>query len=137
MDAAYCNATKEAKLGVVARNCRLQVCFSTMTKEGNIKSPLQAERKAILFGLQVAREMDYKSIIVETDCLIAVQEISKKQHSLCEWNSIIVDIVELFVDYESCFITHVSRLANALAHNIAKTDRGARDFRLWRYGLPL
>ena len=84
----------------------------------------------------MAREMDYKIIIVEIDCLIAIQEISKKQDSLCEWNSIIVDIVELSVDYESCFITHANRLANALAHNIAKTNCGPGDFRLWRYGLP-
>ena len=37
VDATYCNATKEAKLG----NCRSKVSFLVVTK-GDIKSPLQA-----------------------------------------------------------------------------------------------
>ena len=51
VDAAYCNATKVASLGVIARNSRSKIRFSAVTKEGGIESPLQAEVKAILFGL--------------------------------------------------------------------------------------
>ena len=68
--------------------------------------------------------------------MIAVQEIAKKQDSLCEWNSIILDIVELSADFDFYFITHVNRLANTLTHNLAKSNCGVGDYRLWRYGLP-
>ena len=50
--------------------------------------------------------------------MIAVQKIAKKQDSLYEWNSIILDIVKLSVDFDFYFITHVNRLANTLAHNL-------------------
>ena len=136
VDAALCSVAKEATLGVVARNSRAEIQFSAVTKDRDIESPLHAEMKAILFGLQVTRELEYSSIIVESDCMIAVQEIAKKQDSLCEWNSIILDIVELSVDFKFCVITHVNRLANTLAHNLIKSNCGVGDYRLWRFGLP-
>ena len=101
MDAAYCSVTKVASLGVTARNSRSEIRFSAVTKERGIESPLQAERKAILFGLQVTREMDYRNIILESDCKIAVQEIAKNHKSFCEWTSLVLDIIELSVDFES------------------------------------
>ena len=44
--------------------------------------------------------------------------------------------MELSVDFEFCVITHVNRVANTLAHNLAKSNYGVGVYRLWKYGLP-
>ena len=72
VDVTFCSATKEATLGVVARNSIAAIQFSAVSKERDIESLLYAEMKAILFGLHVAKELEYSSIIVESDCMIAV-----------------------------------------------------------------
>ena len=105
---------------MVAQNKDAEVCLSTVTKIEGIDSPLQAEIKAILFGLQMAKEVDFKNIQMESDCLMAVTKISKNDDSFCEWNNILTDINDISLDYDSCFFSHISRIANALAHNIVK-----------------
>ena len=67
VDTAYYSAANEATLGVVATNSRAEISFSKVTKVLDIESPLHAEMKATIFGLQVARESEYNSIIVESD----------------------------------------------------------------------
>ena len=80
---------------------------------------MQAEIKAIWFDLQVATEMNCRKIQVESDCLLAVSEISKKDESYCEWDCFLSEILDLSLEYESCDFYHISRKANTLAHNIA------------------
>ena len=136
IDAAFCSSSREASLGAVARNTEAEVCFSAVTKLQGFESPLQAEIKAIWFGLQVAREMNYKSIQLESDCLLTVLEISKKDDSYYEWDCFISEILDLSLEYESCDFFHISRKANNLAHNIAKSECILGEHRIWRNELP-
>ena len=71
------------------------ICLSTVTKLEGICSPLQAELNAILFSLQVVWDLHIKDLLVESDSLLAVNEILKKENSFCEWESIITDIWDL------------------------------------------
>ena len=66
-------------------NVNADIFFSTVTKIDDVMSPLQTEIKAILFGLQVAKEMNLRKVQLESDYLVVVREISKKEDSLCEW----------------------------------------------------
>ena len=40
----------------------------------------------------MARERNIENIQLESDCLVAVKEVPKKDESFCEWGSVIVDI---------------------------------------------
>ncbi|XWS63566.1 hypothetical protein CRYUN_Cryun06bG0111000 [Craigia yunnanensis] len=101
VDAAFCNTTRIATLGVVARNEKSEVCYSAVTKSAKTDTPLLAKIKAILFGVQLAKEMNIQKIQLESDCLMAIKEITKKQQSFCEWSSLLFDILDLSTEFES------------------------------------
>ena len=67
---------------------------------------------------------------------MVVREISKKEDFLFEWNSILMDILDLSLDYEHGVITHVSRRVNGLAHNLAKVQCELGEYKIWRNSLP-
>ena len=77
VDTAYSATIKDVSLGVVVRDMIVEVYLSAVAKVENIVSPLQAEIKAILFGLQLVKERNLQDIQVESESLIAVKEISK------------------------------------------------------------
>ncbi|XWS16948.1 hypothetical protein CRYUN_Cryun33cG0025600 [Craigia yunnanensis] len=82
---------------MVIRNADAEVCLSAVTKVEGIMSSFQAEILAILFGLQVANEKDFMDIQVESDCLVAINEISRKQESLSEWGSYWILWIDLWI----------------------------------------
>ena len=62
----------------------------------NIQSLLQAELLAICFGLQLSRSYNFTSVLIESDSLLAVNEISNQSTMMSEWGSIIADILFLW-----------------------------------------
>ena len=67
---------------------------------------------------------------------MAVKEINKKESSSSEWGSIIMDILELSSEFKFCGISHVTRKANILTHNLVKYHCDLGDHRLWRDAFP-
>ena len=114
----------------------IRICLSAVAKTENIGSPLQAEINAILFGLQLVKEMNVPNVHVESDSLIAIIEITKKNDSFCQWDCLLSDILELSLEFNSCFFSHVSRYANTFAHNIAKVQCQLGEHKIWRNSLP-
>ena len=136
VDASFNSNLRTSTVGAVARKLAETITFSTVSTIDNIETPLQAELCAILQGLQVARELNYTNIQLESDCLVAVKEINKKESSSSEWGSIIMDILELSSEFKFCGISHVTRKANILAHNLAKYHCDLGNHRIWRDTLP-
>ena len=79
-----------AKLGVVCKDS-VGVHFSAHGTRKGVQMPLQAELLAMLFGWEIALDKGYKNILLETDSLIAVNEIEKGFLSLCERGNIVFD----------------------------------------------
>ena len=79
----------------------------------------------------MARERNIENIQLESDCLVAVKEVLKKDESFCEWGSVIVDIQDISLEFESCMFYHVNRKANAVAHNLAKYQCQFGEHKLW------
>ena len=116
------------------------VCYTKSPRQKRVEgvvSPLQAEIMAILFGLQVVCEMDYKELLEESDCWIAIQKISKRRDSLREWGCFIMDILDRSLDFNHCFFKHICRSANGLTHNLTKFYCEVGEHRIWRNYLPL
>ena len=95
VDAAFCPRNKVAFLGMVARNESGDFCVCAIMKTDKVDSTLQAELMAIAFGLKMAMEISLPFVCVESDFLMAIQEILKHHDSFCLWKSIISDIFDL------------------------------------------
>ncbi|XWS63816.1 hypothetical protein CRYUN_Cryun06bG0134500 [Craigia yunnanensis] len=68
---------------MVVRDHLGSVLLCAVTRVERIMSPLHAEIKAILFGLEVALDNSFLSLKVESDSLLAIQDILKQAESFC------------------------------------------------------
>ena len=84
----------------------------------------------------MTREQDFKDLMVESDCSLVVKEISQKDESLCEWGSLIKDIQDMSIDFNSCSFNHINRCANVIAHNLAQIECAIGEQMVWRNSLP-
>ncbi|XVF82507.1 hypothetical protein PTKIN_Ptkin16aG0054600 [Pterospermum kingtungense] len=92
MDASFLPLTRDATIGCVVRDHVGVVLGSAAAKIQQVLSPLQAELKALLYGLQMASALNYRRIVLETDCLLAVKEVQKGANSSSEWYAVIKDV---------------------------------------------
>ena len=114
-----------------------QVIFvCAIMKTNKVDTSLQAELMAIAFGLQIAKEFSFPSVRVESDSLMAIQEISKHHVSSYLWESITSDISDLSLYFSFCQFTHIRRSANICAHFIAKLSCALGNVIVWRNTTP-
>ncbi|XVF86532.1 hypothetical protein PTKIN_Ptkin18bG0048700 [Pterospermum kingtungense] len=135
VDASFRPVLGAASVGVVARNHRGEILLSAAKKLCPVVDSLQAEL-AIQYGLCLATEFAYQHILVESDCLLAVNEIHKQGESFSEWYGLVKDIVEATLPFFSCAITHVHREVNRLADSVAKSLAWDCSCMIWRDCLP-
>ena len=125
--------SRNTKFGMVVRDARGEVRLCAVSREDNINSAMHAELfKVILFGLEVTQNNFSEPLIVESDSLLVITEISKKNDSLCEWDGIISDILKLSLEGGSCRFNHIRRFTNVLAHNIVCLYCETGDHLIWR-----
>ena len=58
--------------------------FINFNRFGQVFSSLQAEIMAIKYGLGLARNNSLLFVVIESDSLLAINEISKQESLLCE-----------------------------------------------------
>lgn len=75
---------------------------------------------AILLDLKLAAERSLKVEEVESDALLVVHEINKKEASLSEWFGILNDIHYYANKCEMVSFHHINSEANSFAHGVAK-----------------
>ena len=72
---------KVASLGLVVRNISGAMCLCAVMKIDKVESQLHVELKAVIFGLKIAKEYSFPSILAESDSFMAIQEILKHHES--------------------------------------------------------
>ncbi|KAK2659903.1 hypothetical protein Ddye_006436 [Dipteronia dyeriana] len=129
-DAALNTQQKVSGIGLVIRDCNghnFGVCYR----------PEIAEAMAILRGLQLALKTGLVSASLESDALTVVNMIGTNTVPGSDVGVIIYDILGVLGD--SCFssITFVPRLANKVAHSLAKPTLVYKGEFVWLRDCPL
>ncbi|GLT27057.1 hypothetical protein SLA2020_020850 [Shorea laevis] len=78
-----------------------------------------AEILAICFGVQLGKEFDCSSIIVELDSLNTVQVVASSDECYLTYGALIEDLKERIRLFGSCSFKYVRRNLNDIAHRIA------------------
>lgn len=84
-----------------------------------ILQPRAAELYAVLAGLEVVVSRGWQGVVVETDCLEAVNMVKGSEECFAEEGNIIDKIRRLLCCCSSQGLLHVPRVANRAAHAIA------------------
>ncbi|XVF12029.1 hypothetical protein REPUB_Repub08aG0079500 [Reevesia pubescens] len=100
--------------------------------------PLQAENRAIMFGLTISYEFGARKVMLKTYSLFGINLLYEGEATLWEETSLIIDILEFSSPFYACDAVKLKkglltrRETNSLAHLVAKTDTGSKSFVSWQ-----
>ncbi|XVF56157.1 hypothetical protein PTKIN_Ptkin06aG0094700 [Pterospermum kingtungense] len=117
--------------GTILRDSEGVILFSAVANFFGVTSPLLVELMAIQFRLQMVVELQFSSIWVEFDSLVAIQEIHKGHSSLCEWFVVISNILDLALLCSVSSFLFVRRSFNNLAHQLARVPCALGEHIAW------
>ncbi|KAK1369710.1 hypothetical protein POM88_035802 [Heracleum sosnowskyi] len=111
-DASLCNDGCNG-LGVVARNREAEVIFCATRRVRAFWLPEIAECKALVMALRLGRRYGCANIIIEMDCKLLVDRLSKEAIYHTYLDSFAVGF------FNSLLWSHVKRDGNCVAHHLA------------------
>ncbi|XP_075657295.1 uncharacterized protein LOC142627336 [Castanea sativa] len=126
----------EIGLGVVIRDGTGHVIATSSQK---IRLPHFVETTEVLAALQAivfAKELSVFKVVVEGDCLKAVQALKAREHCNTLYGTIIEDAHNQGASLQACHFQHVRRESNKLAHALARRAVLSADFDVWVEELP-
>ncbi|OVA19136.1 Reverse transcriptase zinc-binding domain [Macleaya cordata] len=135
-------ATKDNTIaaGIVIRNSEGSVLACQNFYDGNHMGEdkaLEAEARACLKGIELAKYLSSNSIILEGDSLILVNILSDDSATI-PWRirSIISDCKLLSSFFNSFSASYVPRRANCVAHSLAKLAISSKNCNSWMNSSP-
>lgn len=107
-------------LGTVARNDKGEVMYAAVRRVRARWSPLIAECRAALFGLEQAQQHGLSEVILASDSASLVNKMSKNLFMFSLVDSVLEDISSVSCNFNSLRWAHVKRDGNSVAHHLAK-----------------
>ncbi|XP_024156261.1 uncharacterized protein LOC112164272 [Rosa chinensis] len=84
-----------------------------------VSSPLHAELLALKTGIELLQAIDVTNVVIESDCLMAVQAVNSLSCDLSSLRALVADIKGLLDGYADMCIIFAPRQANVIAHRLA------------------
>lgn len=107
-------------LSVVARNSDGEVQFAGVRKVRACWAADLAEAKSIEMALRLAKRFGLQEIVVESDCQVVINRLSKKTTFLAAIDLVLQNIISSCDCFVSIVWSHVKRDGNFVAHHLAK-----------------
>ena len=83
-------------------------------------SPVVAEAKAIAFAAKIGKRYGFHHIILESDCQVIINRLSKHALHLSDLDLVLHEITFICSQFLSVSWSHVKREGNYVAHHLAK-----------------
>ncbi|XP_073015730.1 uncharacterized protein [Primulina eburnea] len=123
VDAAFFADTRSMGFGMVARDNEGKcIGCRTMVKEG-LYEVKEGEAMGLREALSWIREMKFNQVIFEMDAQIIVKAVNSTKVDESEFGAIIEDCRSILKQEPSFSVIFISRLANGVAHALAKESR--------------
>ncbi|XP_024175479.1 uncharacterized protein LOC112181303 [Rosa chinensis] len=119
IDGAYVPHLTKGGIGGILRNSRGNVVAAFQRLVHFVSSAFHVELLATQAGLELIRRHNYRSVVIETDCQIAVQDICSASPVLTQYGTLIVDIQTTFKNLQLVRLCFGPRTCNRVAHRLA------------------
>jgi ribonuclease HI len=119
-DGAFSKDSETGDRGVVLRDHHGSFISGACHFFSLVSEPEQAELLACRMGLQLAKSLGLRKVVLETDCATAVVKMVDKELDRSIHGSIVEEIKGLLQDFEEVRVKHVRRSGNMVAHKLAK-----------------
>lgn len=124
-------------LGMVARDTLSLIRAAGVKRIQTSVSPIVGEALSISFGLQIAIQMGWQEVELESDCLLLIHLIRSQSSNRHEEGVLIEDIQWQQRFFKDCVWKHIKREGNKVAHTTATLDPGAdTPVRIWIENYP-
>lgn len=119
VDAAFPEGVDVFWVSMVARDNNGTCVWWSRKKIVGRPRAVEGEALAVLHGLSVARDHGWMKVILESDCLQVVKQMSSLSSSFSSFGAIVDSCAELFPLFQSLSFSFIRRSGNMLAHRLA------------------
>ena len=134
-DGAQFSDMGKAGLGVVIRNSRGQALASLSEQTSLPFSPDITEALAAARAISFARGLGFTSFTLEGDSTNIIKSLKSEEASLSTFGHILNSAKSMMADGNIKF-SHVGRMGNMVAHNLAQHARHVKGFSIWTEDVP-
>ncbi|XP_050241310.1 uncharacterized protein LOC126690232 [Quercus robur] len=134
-DGAQFRDMGKAGLGVVIRNSRGQALASLSEQASLPFSPDITEALVATGTISFTQGLGFTSFILEGDSANIIKTLKSKEASLSSFGHILSSAKSMMADGNIRF-SHVGRMGNMVAHNLAQHARHVRGFSVWTENVP-
>ncbi|XP_024172054.1 uncharacterized protein LOC112178075 [Rosa chinensis] len=130
VDGAFIPQASQGAIGGVLRSSNGSFVAAFMQHVQHVNSAKQVELLAIREGLHFLKQLGVQQVVMESDCLLAVQDIASTEVDLSDMSNLVHDIQQEVNDMQGVQITFAPRVCNAVAHRLASLafEDGHRKF---------
>ena len=118
---------KAVGIGVVIRDMEGKVKTALSKKINAPLGSVEAEVKAFEMGIQFAKDMGIRDVLIEGDSLIVQRALNELASPPPLVDAVIVGIQDASADFHPIAFTHVGCQGNKSAHLLAKYAKGIND----------
>lgn len=123
VDAALFGPEKQFGVGAVVRDNQGQFLCSCSAFEGGVPSSSLAEAMALRHAMMRVFSRGMDRVVFEIDAQVVVRSIAAADEDLSDYGGVIQDIKELLQSHINCLVQFVPRIANGVAHLLARNAR--------------
>ena len=136
VDGAVFAKLKAMGIGVVIRDMEGKVKASLSQKIKAPLGPVEAKAKAFEMGIQLAKDMDIRDVLIKGDSLIVQRALNELASPPPLVDVVILGIQDACADFHHIAFTHVGYQGNKSAHLSAKYAKGIDDVSVWIEEIP-
>ena len=135
-DGAIFKDIRKAGIRVIVRDSNGQA-IASMSEQTSIPfSPEIAEAMAAAREISFVQDLGFTSFILEGDSVNVISTLNSDEMSLSNYGHILSSAKSMLVAGSSVSFSHVRRVGNCVAHNLAKHARDVRGFIVWTENVP-
>jgi ribonuclease HI len=136
-DGSFHEESKQGGAGMILRDDRGEIIFSSCRFLENCSSPLEAELAACMEGCALTLQHNTKPCIVEMDCLEAIMMIKTPGEERSAVTFLLKEIKRLMGSGVEYKVEHIKRGQNSVSHALANMGRINANSGVWLYTGPL
>ena len=134
-DGAQFRDMGKAGFGVVIWNNKGQA-LASLSKQASLPfSPNITEAMAAARAIYFAQGLDFTSFTLEGDSANIIKTLKSEEASLSSFGHILSSVKSMVADSNIRY-SHVGRMGNMVAHNLAQHARHVRGFSIWTKNVP-
>ncbi|EAZ07210.1 hypothetical protein OsI_29454 [Oryza sativa Indica Group] len=123
VDGSFDSQLLKGGIGVVIRDWEGAIIFASCKSVCRCSSPLEAELLALREGIYLFLIWTLRSVILETDCLVALQMIQSKERATSELAYLVREIRDLLNGSREFVLWKIRREQNMVSHFLANKCR--------------